>query len=137
MGNTVIARCIGKSQEIMPPNKMLGSFCHDSCIEVVRAVVGIVAQKWVHHGIVIDPVTIELAGDRESSMEFRECGGNLSDSDVYRKKAIESCMNTVQGVIVERCQEVCNLKVSKAQRKMGICMSDQTAVCLLNELKVT
>lgn len=84
----IIAWCIGKSRKVMFPYKMLSSIPHAIRVEFIHTVVRIVPLKWIHDGITVYLVAINLACNRKTSMKFRYCRANFSNSDVWRKKSI-------------------------------------------------
>lgn len=105
----VIVGCIGKSREVMLPNKMFCSFSHHSGIEFIHTMISKMALEWIHDGIIVYLVMVNLTFGRKSSMEFRGCRANFSNPDIRGKKAIQSCMNFFQVVIVKWCNEMRNL----------------------------
>ncbi|PON39073.1 hypothetical protein PanWU01x14_307800 [Parasponia andersonii] len=68
------------------------------------------ALQWVHDSVIIYLVMINFSFCRKSGMEFRHCRAYLSNSNISRKKTIQSCMNAFQAFIVERGDKVCHLK---------------------------
>lgn len=110
ISHSIIVRCIDKSREVMLSNKITCSFSHDCSIKFIGTVMSIAMLKWVHYGVIIYLVMINLSFCWESSMEFGHGRANLSNTDIRGKKTIQSCVNAFQAVIVERCNKVCNLK---------------------------
>lgn len=110
--HSIIVGCINESRKVMLSNKVTCSFSHEGNIKLIGTVISITTLKWVHDWVIIYLVMINLAYCWESSMEFRHCRANLSNSDIGGKKAIESCVNAFQAVIVERGNKVCHLKAS-------------------------
>lgn len=109
----IIAGRIGKSWEVMLTNEIFCSFSHNSGIEFIHTVVSKMPLEWIHDGIIIYLVVVNLTFGRKTRMEFRQCRANLSHSDIQRKKTIQSCMNVFQVVIAEWCDKMCNLNHCK------------------------
>lgn len=61
---------------------------HGSWIEFINTMVSIVPVKWIHDGVVVNLVSINLAFNRKASMKFRKHGADFSNSDVRGEKAI-------------------------------------------------
>jgi len=108
--HSIIAWWIDKSREITGSNKMICCFSHYSSIEFMSNMVCIQTLKWIHDSIIKYLVVISLSLGRKSSMELRNYSTNFSNTNVRRKKTIESCMNAIQAVIIERCNKVCHLE---------------------------
>lgn len=106
----IIVGCIGKGREIMLPNKIFCSFSHNSAIEFIHTMVSKVPLEWIHDGIIVYLVMVNLTYGRKSSVEFSWCRADLSNSNISRKKTVQSCMKFFQVVIVKRCKKMSNLQ---------------------------
>ena len=107
---TIIVGCIGKSREVMLPDKIFRSFSHNSAIEFIHTMVSKMPLERIHDGIIVYLVMVNLTFGRKSSMEFSWCRANLSNPDIRRKNAVQSHMNFFQVVIVKWCKKMCNLQ---------------------------
>lgn len=72
----------------MLPNKLLCSIPHGSRIEFISTVVHMEPLKWIHDGVVVNSVIVNLACDGKAGVKFRWDGSHLSDSDIGREKTI-------------------------------------------------
>lgn len=59
--HSIVVGCIDKSREVMLSNKITCSLSHEGSIKFIDTVISIVTLKWVHDGVIIYLVVINLA----------------------------------------------------------------------------
>jgi len=94
----------------MLSNKKICSFPHFRSIQFISTVVSPMTLERVHESVVVYLVAINLARGRKPSMKLRNRCTQLSDTDIFRKKTVQSSVKAIQTSIVERSDKMSYLK---------------------------